>query len=128
MYEELSAFIGLIVIELQNFKQKEFSYKYDDLNQEKIDEIKIIIERLYTILQLLDNKKDYDNICIKTWENEYKLGEKIISSTNKLQHPTGYCFVARAVCKRMLKNNLITDIYNFLEVLGYYIKYYYYDE
>ena len=49
MHEELSAFIGLIVIELQTFRQKELQYKNEDVNWEKISEIKKIIERLHNI-------------------------------------------------------------------------------
>ena len=130
MYDELSAFIGLIVIELQNFRQKELQYKYDEVDHEKLSDIKTIIERLHVVQEILDNKKDYVEICkcIKFWRDEYKLGQNIISATLKNSYPTGYCFVAKAVCKRMVKSELIDDVYNFLDALGYYIKYYYYDE
>lgn len=128
MYEELSAFIGLIVIELQTFRQKELQYNNEDVNWEKISEIKKIIERLHNIQEMLEDKKKYNSICIKEWNDEYKLGQNIILTLPFKKFPTGYCFVAKAVCKRMEQSDLIVDLYNFLDTLGYYIKYYYYDE
>jgi len=128
MYEELSAFIGLIVIELQTFRQKEMQYNNEDVNWERISEIKKIIERLHDIQEMLEDKKKYNNTCIKEWNDEYKLGENIISLLPYKLFPTGYCFVAKAVCKRMEQTEIIVDLYNFLDTLGYYIKYYYYDE
>lgn len=128
MYEELSAFIGLIVIELQTFRHKELQYKTEDVNYDKIFEIKQIIDRLHEIQEMLDNKKTYQHSYINAWNDEYKLGQNIITTFQTKKYPTGYCFVAKAVCKRMEKTELIEDLYNFLDTLGYYIKYYYYDE
>ena len=131
MYDELSAFIGLIVIELQNFRQDELQYKEDEQNYTKMVEIRQIINRLHYIQEILDKKhsKDGEVECIKKWTNEYILGESIMQHLSpKFFYPTGYCFVAKAVCKRMEKTKMIEDIQNFLETLGFYIKYYYYDD
>ena len=130
MYDELSAFIGLIVIELQNFRQGELKYKEDEQDYTKMVEIREIIEILHFIQEMLDKKQVCgENINkINRWTDKYVLGENIIKSlTSTFFFPTGYCFVAKAVCNRMEKNKLIDVIQNFLEVLGFYIKYYYYD-
>lgn len=125
MYDELIAFIGLIVLELKNYIKEESKIEQDILYEEYKEEINTIITRLYTIQDSLSNPSSYnesDYPYIQDWENDYKL------STNNMEkeHPFGYCFVAKAVCKRLPKSKITNDLCTFFETLGYYIKYYYY--
>jgi hypothetical protein len=127
MYEELVAFIGLIVLELKNYAKQQTSIEDDDISREKVSEINIIIQKLYTIQENLLNPTSYEHSqrrFIKEWEEEYKFSSKQYLEIER-QHPIGYCFVAKAICKRLQKTVIIDDLYNFLDTLGHYINYYY---
>ena len=120
MYDELVAFIGLIVLELKNYIKQETT-------RESVDSINTIIQKLYTIQENLLDPKSYElSECnfIKDWEEEYKLSSKQYLEI-KRQHPIGYCFVAKAICKRLQKTVIIEHLYSFLDTLGHYINYYY---
>jgi hypothetical protein len=120
MYDELVAFIGLIVLELKNYIKQETT-------RESVDSINTIIQKLYAIQENLLDPKSYElSEChfIKDWEEEYKLSSKQYLEI-KRQHPIGYCFMAKAICKRLQKTVIIEHLYSFLDTLGHYINYYY---
>lgn len=127
MYDELIAFIGLIVLELKNYIKQEASISNDDIAKEFISSVNLIIQRLYTIQENLLEPRSYELSeyhFIKDWEGEYKLSSEQYLEI-KRQHPIGYCFVAKAICKRLQKTVIIDHLYSFLDTLGHYINYYY---
>jgi hypothetical protein len=127
MYDELIAFIGLIVLELKNYIKQEASIVDDDVARENISSVKIIIKRLYTIQENLLDPKYYelaDCHFIKDWEEEYKLSSEQYLEMER-QHPVGYCFVSKAICKRLKKTVIIDHLCSFLDTLGHYVNYYY---
>lgn len=127
MYDELIAFIGLIVLELKNYIREESKIEDDLIFEEVRTELNTIIKRLHVIQESLINPQSYnDSNCsyIKEWENDYKLSTIQTLKVEK-EYPVGYCFVARAVCKRLSRSKITDELYYFLETLGYYIKYNY---
>jgi hypothetical protein len=122
MYEELSAYIGLIIFEVNEHLEKEFNIADDYMTYELKMVIDTIKFRCRKIQLFLKNPDTYDGE-IQDWLNDYEVNEKDV-----LEHPIGYTSVAKALCKKLEKNNLIDDLIIFLEKLGQFINVnYYYD-
>lgn len=127
MYDELIAFIGLIVLELKNQIKLQSQLADEYMVYEFKNEINNIISRLYKIQEDLTDPSSYENAnCtyIKTWEKDYLLSTDQMNQV-KREHPVGYCFVARAICRRLKPSLICIHLYSFLETLGYYINYNY---
>jgi hypothetical protein len=121
MYEELSAYIGLIIFEVNEQLEKEFNIADYYMTYE----LKIVIDtiklRCRKIQSFLKNPITYDGE-IQDWLNDYEVNDEDI-----LEHPIGYTSVAKAVCKKLEKSILIDDLIQFLEKLGQFINVNYYD-
>ena len=120
MYEELSAFIGLIIFEVNEHLEKVLNICDDYLNYETRIIIDTIKYRCRKIQNFLKNPEKYENE-IQDWFNDYEVDEK-----DFVEHPIGYTSVAKAICKKLEKNILIDDLIIFLEKLGQFINVNYY--
>ena len=120
MYEELSAFIGLIIFEVNEHLEKVLNICDDYLNYETRIIIDTIKYRCRKIQNFLKNPEKYENE-IQDWFNDYEVDE-----IDFVEHPIGYTSVAKAICKKLEKNILIDDLIIFLEKLGQFINVNYY--
>jgi hypothetical protein len=120
MYEELSAFIGLIIFEVNEHLEKELNICDDYTTYEIKIEINTIKYRCRKIQNFLKNPEKYEGE-MQDWFNEYEVDEK-----DKVEHPIGYTSVAKAICKKLQKNILIDDLIIFLDKLGQFVNVNYY--
>jgi len=120
MYEKLSAFIGLIIFEVNEHLEKELNICDDYLMYETKIKIDTIKYRCRKIQIFLKNPDIYEGE-IQDWFNDYEIDEKDI-----VEHPIGYTSVSKAICKKLEKNILIDDLIMFLDKLGQFINVNYY--
>lgn len=139
--EEISAYTGLIVLELNNYTNQ-FCIEDDYIDYEIKSDFNDIIKQLREIQKML-------NVFIKSTESfDYIYENKNISTfldqlleqyskqeeeTNNTKYPTGYSFVSRAICKKAQNkatgNNEILffgKLASFFEKLGNYLNHNYY--
>jgi len=143
--EEISAFIGLIVIELNQYEHQ-FCIEDDYIDREIQDDFKKIIKKLRKIQKILINPFEYNDIqrsniiyqedssC-----NILKFQKNMEDVKNINNHPTGYSFVVKSLCKKVSKKininqeeevendikNVVTlfiDLELFFQTLGEYLN------
>lgn len=113
MYDELIAFIGLIIYELDEKLYKE-SQLYDDyLFEDKRSQFSKIQNKLKKIQVCLEKNQLQDFSFFEAWINEYKEHTKTL--------PYGHCFIAKSICNRF-NNPFIDTLKIFLDHLGHYIN------
>ena len=120
MYEELSAYFGLIIYEVNEYLEKEFNIADDYMTYETKIIIDTIKYRCRKIQNFLKNPETYDRE-IQDWFSDYEVNEK-----DMVEHPIGYTSVTKAICKKLEKNIFIDDLIIFLEKLGQFINVNYY--
>ena len=120
MYEELSAYIGLIIFEVNEHLEKELNIADDYMTYELKMVINTIKLRCRKVQSFLKSPDTYDGE-IQDWLSDYEVNDKDI-----LEHPIGYTSVAKAVCKKLEKSILVDDLILFLDKLGQFINVNYY--
>jgi hypothetical protein len=138
--EEISAYSGLIVLELNNY-MNQFCIEDDYMDYEIKSDFNDIIKQLREIQKML-------NVFVKTKESfDYIYEHKNISTFldqlleqyskqeefTETKYPTGYSFVLRSICKKAQNkatgNNEILffgKLASFFEKLGHYLNHNYY--
>lgn len=138
--EEISAYSGLIVLELNNY-MNQFCIEDDYMDYEIKSDFNDIIKQLREIQKML-------NVFVKTKESfDYIYEHKNISTFldqlleqyskqeefTETKYPTGYSFVLRSICKKAqnktTRNNetlFFSKLASFFEKLGYYLNHNYY--
>jgi len=122
---ELSAFIGLLIIELNQYEHQ-FCIEGDYIDSEIQEDLKNICKTLRLIQTALKTPLQY-NDEIKSMINEY-INTKYTSIQSEDKHPTGYAFVIRAMCKKAnykfsgYNVYLFGDLEIFFQKLGQYLN------
>lgn len=130
--EEVSAFIGLLVVELHQYKHQ-FCINGDYMDEEIENDLCGIIQKLRYIQRFLQNPDLLDK--------QEKILELIQSSLTKFRQkeernnekclPTGYAYVIRSICKKKIKlfeneleggKILFTNLEMFFSALGEYLS------
>jgi hypothetical protein len=140
--EEISAYTGLIVLELNNY-MNQFCIEDDYIDYEIKSDFNDIIKQLREIQKMI-------NVFVKTKESfDYIYEHKNVSTfldklleqyskqedqkeTTNTKYPTGYSFVLRAICKKAQnkcshhETLFFSKLESFFEKLGYYLNHNYY--
>ena len=130
--EEVSAFIGLLVVELHQYKHQ-FCINGDYMDEEIENDLYGVIQKLRYIQRVLQNPDVLDK--------QEKILELIQSSIIKFRPkeerndekrlPTGYAYVIRSICKKKTKffeneleggKILFTNLEMFFYALGEYLS------
>jgi hypothetical protein len=114
MYDELVAYIGLIIYELDEKIYKDSQYDTDYMFYESKKFINTIKSNLKEIQQDLINNNLQDISYIDKWTLEFKDHTKTL--------PYGHCFVASSICDRFKDIQYIEKLKIFLENLGYFLN------
>ena len=133
--EEVSAFIGLLVVELHQY-QHQFCINGDYMDEEVENDLCGIIQKLRYIQRVLQNPDLFDKqekiselteLLIIKFREEERNDEKRL--------PTGYAYVIRSICKKKSKlfenelqqgKVLFTNLEMFFTGLGEYLSYTYF--
>ena len=122
---EISAFIGLLIIELNQYEHQ-FCIEGGYMDSEIQEDLKNICKTLRLVQTALKNPLQY-NDEIKSMINEY-IDTKYNSIQSEDKHPTGYAFVIRAMCKKAnykladFNISLFADLEIFFQKLGQYLN------
>lgn len=122
---EISAFIGLLIIELNQYEHQ-FCVEGGYMDSEIQEDLKNICKTLRLVQTALKNPLQY-NDEIKSMINEY-INTKYNSIQSEDKHPTGYAFVIRAMCKKAnykladFNISLFADLEIFFQKLGQYLN------
>lgn len=111
--EEISAFIGLLVIELNQYVYQ-YCIEDDYIDQEVRSDIYQITRNLRNIQNEL-NKQTPDKITELLQELE-KLKQKQYYQDQQ-SHPTGYAFIIKSVCKKAIRKISDENVKNYLSIV-----------
>jgi hypothetical protein len=129
--EEVSAFIGLLVIELHQY-QHQFCINGDYMDEEVEHDLYDIIQELRYIQKVLQNPDLFDKqekISELTQSSVIKFRKEELNAEKRL--PTGYAYVIRSICKKKTKlfendlekgKVLFTNLEIFFTALGEYLS------
>ena len=130
---EISAFVGLLIIELHQYTHQ-FCINDGYMDMDIENDIKKYCNMLRTIQKDLKNPLEYSD------ETKKILSNFIYNSTHEYSYPTGYAFVIKAMCKKVLNfinklpsneisnenilscKALFTDLESFFQKLGNYLN------
>jgi len=125
---EISAFIGLLVIELYQYEHQ-FCIEGGYMDSDVKEDVRNICKTLRLIQTALKNPLQYNeeikSIINKYFTDKNYSGQEEESKKENTHHPTGYAFVIRAMCKKVSKNcnvSLFEDLNVFFEKMGKYLN------
>ncbi len=110
---EISAFIGLLVVELNQYEHQ-FCVDGGYMDSDVHEDLKNICKTLRLVQTALKNPLQY-NDEIKSMINEY-INTKYNSIQSEDKHPTGYAFVIRSMCKKAMHKFEDYDVYLFADL------------